>query len=228
MKLNMILNLFENFDASTNNYFSFNWFIILLPFILLPFYYWFIPSRIIFTWNIIINIIFNEFKIISTKKYQPNIIIFISLIIYLILLNLIRLIPYIFTITRHISFNLTLSISIWLRFIIYRWINTPIKNLIHLVPLNTPIILIHFIVIIELIRNLIRPWTLAIRLTANLIAGHLLFTLLGLFIRNVLILITIPSIFIQNLLLVLEFSIAFIQAYVFSILRILYFSESKC
>ncbi|OQR79318.1 ATP synthase subunit 6 (mitochondrion)-like, partial [Tropilaelaps mercedesae] len=43
----------------------------------------------------------------------------------------------------------------------------------HLVPLGTPIILSSFIVIIETLRNLIRPSILAIRLTANIIAGHL-------------------------------------------------------
>ena len=46
-------------------------------------------------------------------------------------------------------------------------------------PQGTPTILIPFIVIIETISNLIRPGTLAVHLTANMIAGHLLLTLLG-------------------------------------------------
>ena len=41
----------------------------------------------------------------------------------------------------------------------------------HLVPQSTPIILILFMVIVETISNLIRPRTLAVRLTANIIAG---------------------------------------------------------
>jgi hypothetical protein len=49
----------------------------------------------------------------------------------------------------------------------------------HLVPQGTSTILIPFMVVIETIRNLIRPGTLAVRLTANIIAGHLLLTLLG-------------------------------------------------
>nr|YP_010154755.1 ATP synthase F0 subunit 6 [Ceratina okinawana]QQX27990.1 ATP synthase F0 subunit 6 [Ceratina okinawana] len=224
----MMNNLFENFDSSTNSNMSLNWFMMFFPLLLMPYYYWMIPSRINYLWFLIINMIYNEFKIITTKFYQSNIIIFLSLMIYLMLLNLFSLIPYIFTITSQMSFNLILSMSLWLSFMLYSWINTPMKNLIHLVPLNTPLMLMHFMVIIELISNLIRPWTLAIRLTANLISGHLLFTLLGMFMSQILLPIMIMTIFIQNLLLILEFSMSFIQAYVFSILSILYFSENKC
>ncbi|WP_369011417.1 F0F1 ATP synthase subunit A [Pseudophaeobacter profundi] len=49
----------------------------------------------------------------------------------------------------------------------------------HLLPVGTPPILIPFIVIIESIRNIIRPRSLAVRLRANIIAGHLLIRLLG-------------------------------------------------
>ncbi|WP_414887680.1 F0F1 ATP synthase subunit A, partial [Sphingomonas sp. Leaf339] len=68
--------------------------------------------------------------------------------------------------------------------------------LAHLVPQGTPPVLIPFIVCIETIRNIIRPLTLAVRLSANIIAGHLLLTLLGntgpfinLFTINILIIV---------------------------------------
>lgn len=226
MKMNMIIRLFERFDPIINIIFSLNWLIIFIPILIFFYLYWLIPRRINIIWIKIINLLFKEFKLISSKKYESNILIFIRLFFYIILLNLLSLIPYIFTITSHISFNLSLSFTLWLRFLIYRLYKMPKKFFIHLVPLNTPIILIYFIVLIELIRNLIRPWTLSIRLTANLIAGHLLLILLGTFINNFISIIPL-IIIIQNLLLILEISISLIQAYVFSILRILYFSESK-
>lgn len=82
-----------------------------------------------------------------------------------------------------------------------------------------------FIVLIEIIRNLIRPITLSVRLAANIIAGHLLLTLLGDQgdIGN--IYITTAVILSQIILLILEFSVAIIQSYVFITLITLYARE---
>jgi len=99
--------------------------------------------------------------------------------------------------------------------------------LAHLVPLGTPYVLIPVIVLIELVRNLIRPLTLSVRLAANLVAGHLLITL----IRSPLTRVSGVGIgfLIRGLvvLLVLESAVAFIQAYVFRILRTLYLRETN-
>jgi len=95
----------------------------------------------------------------------------------------------------------------------------------HLVPSGTPSFLMPVIVIIETIRNFIRPLTLAIRLAANIVAGHLLLTLLGsqgiiLGKANLLFLICFLII-----LLFLEIAVACIQSYVFTVLRSLYLGE---
>jgi F-type H+-transporting ATPase subunit a len=84
-----------------------------------------------------------------------------------------------------------------------------------------------FMVIIETIRNIIRPGTLAVRLSANIIAGHLLLTLLGnqTALSERLVLLSLIS--TQIALLVLEAAVAIIQAYVFMVLTSLYLSESN-
>jgi F-type H+-transporting ATPase subunit a len=98
--------------------------------------------------------------------------------------------------------------------------------LAHLIPQSTPLVLIPVIVLIETTRNLIRPATLAIRLTANIIAGHLLITLLGNQVANNENMVTEPiMLLIPILLLTLEFAVAIIQSYVFSVLVTLYSSE---
>nr|ARX96605.1 ATP synthase F0 subunit 6 [Xylocopa appendiculata] len=222
------MNLFENFDPSTNQILSLNWIAAFLYLFLIPYSYWLIPSRLNMMWMNFIKLIYLEFKLISSNLYQSNIIMFISLMMMLMMMNFLSLMPYIFTMTSHMSFNLIMSLSLWTSFMLYGWIKLTKKSLSHLVPLNTPFLLMNFMVYIELISNIIRPWTLSIRLTANLIAGHLLLTLLGLFMSNLNNnYIMISSIFIQNLLLILEISMALIQAYVYSILSILYFSEIK-
>jgi len=97
----------------------------------------------------------------------------------------------------------------------------------HLVPQGTPSALMSFIVVIETISNAIRPGTLAVRLSANMIAGHLLLTLLGnqTALANNSILASL--IFAQIALLILEAAVAIIQAYVFIVLTSLYLSESN-
>jgi len=93
------------------------------------------------------------------------------------------------------------------------------------VPQGTPTMLIPFMVIIETINKLIRPGILAERLTANIITGHLLLTLLGNngpSIRHTLLTLLITA---QILLLILAAAVAVIQSYVFAILRTLYSRE---
>lgn len=224
--MKMITNLFSIFDPSTRIFISLNWIRLTIPILLIQYKYWLIPSRINILWSSINKFIFIEFKLLTKKKILINLIIFIRLIKIILLFNLLGLFPYIFTPTSHLNVNLALSLSLWIRFMIYGWWTNTNKIFIHLVPINTPTVLINFIVIIESIRNIIRPWTLAIRLTANILAGHLLLSLLGNSIGHFLIIIPIILI-IQNILFILEISVAIIQSYVFSILRTLYFNESN-
>lgn len=97
--------------------------------------------------------------------------------------------------------------------------------LVHLIPQGTPSALIPFIVLIETISNLIRPGTLAVRLTANIIAGHLLIVLLSSATPLTPFFLS-PILFnAQVALSLLETAVAFIQAYVFSVLVTLYIAE---
>ena len=98
--------------------------------------------------------------------------------------------------------------------------------LAHLVPQGTPPALMSFIVLIETVRNIIRPGTLAIRLSANIIAGHLLLTLLGNQTAARAPIIMSLLLTTQILLLVLECAVAIIQSYVFMVLSTLYSRES--
>lgn len=223
----MITNLFSIFDPSTKLIInlSLNWLSILLLLLIIPNLYWILPNNYNLIYIKLINSLYNEFKIILKKKNNNFNLIFISLFILIITYNFIGLFPFIFTRTSHLSINLSFAIPLWLRIILFGWINLTNHIFTHLVPQGTPNILIPFIVLIESIRNIIRPITLTIRLTANIIAGHLLLTLLG-NIGSKISIILIPILLItQIILLILESAVSIIQSYVFSVLITLYIRE---
>lgn len=222
----MITNLFSVFDPSTTIFnLSFNWIRTFIGILIIPYYFWFLPSRISFIWNKIISILFNEFKILLGPINKNNTFIFVSLFTLILFNNFLGLFPYIFTRTSHLTITLSLALPLWLRFIIYGWLNHTQHMFAHLVPQGTPAVLIPFIVCIETIRNTIRPGTLAVRLTANIIAGHLLLTLMGNTGNSLRAILLSLLIFGQIALLVLESAVAIIQSYVFAVLSTLYSRE---
>merc|ERR1712179_223232 len=175
----------------------------------------------------IINYLHGELSAVFGVVALPGtVFIFLSFFFFIFFCNLIGLAPYIFTSSSHISFTLTLAIPIWIGRIVFSIKNQYNSLFAHLVPRGTPVALIPVIVIIETVSNIIRPGTLSIRLAANIVAGHLLLTLLGSqgpAARGLVILGLIRLI----LLLCLELAVACIQAYVFTILRSLYLNELR-
>nr|UYI30616.1 ATP synthase F0 subunit 6 [Aquatica sp. a XF-2022] len=222
----MMTNLFSSFDPSTTMNLSLNWMSIMLGLIMLPTMFWIIPSRINFLWIKLCLALNNEFKVIlKIKEMKSTTLIFVSLFSLIMFNNTLSLFPYVFSSTSHLTLTLTLALPLWLSFMIYGWINNTIHMLAHLVPQGTPPVLMPFMVCIETISNIIRPGTLAIRLTANMIAGHLLLTLMGSTGNNLTLIMINMLILSQLLLLMLESAVAIIQSYVFSILSTLYSSE---
>nr|YP_009573025.1 ATP synthase F0 subunit 6 [Podagricomela nigricollis]QBF44002.1 ATP synthase F0 subunit 6 [Podagricomela nigricollis] len=222
----MMMNLFSSFDPSSNFGLSLNWLSTMIGLMILPPMFWLIPSRMIFFWINIIMTLHKEFKILmGNYKSQGSTLIFIALFSIILFNNFLGLMPYIFTSTSHMTMTLTLALPLWLSFMIYGWFNNTIHMLAHLVPQGTPGILMPFMVCIETISNLIRPGTLAIRLSANMIAGHLLMTLLGNTGPMMSTLMLNILIITQILLLTLETAVSMIQSYVFAVLSTLYSSE---
>lgn len=223
----MITNLFSVFDPSSSLFnLRINWISVFIGLLLIPSVYWFIPSRYHIFWNNVILTLHKEFKtLLGPTGHNGSTLIFISLFSLILFNNFIGLFPYIFTSTSHLTLTLALALPLWISFIIYGWINHTQHIFAHLVPQGTPAVLIPFIVCIETIRNVIRPGTLAVRLAANIIAGHLLLTLLGNTGPSISLLLVNLLIIGQIALLVLESAVAIIQSYVFAVLRTLYSSE---
>lgn len=222
----MITNLFSSFDPSSLWSLPINWLrTIIILIILLP-AYWIVPNKTNIFFTSITNTLHKEFK---TLLGLPNIngvtIFFISLFTLILVNNFIGLFPYIFTSSRHLTLTLTLALPLWLSFIIFGWLNNTTHMFAHIVPSGTPGALMPFMVLIESVRNVIRPITLSVRLMANMVAGHLLITLLGNQTAIASNFILVRLILTQILLLTLETAVAIIQSYVFAVLSTLYSRE---
>nr|WKU83764.1 ATP synthase F0 subunit 6 [Argyra sp.] len=223
----MMTNLFSVFDPSSSIFnISLNWLSTFLGLLLIPPMFWLMPSRYNLIWNSILITLHKEFKtLLGPTGHSGSTFIFISLFSLIMFNNFLGLFPYIFTSTSHMTLSLALALPLWLSFMIYGWINHTQHMFAHLVPQGTPAVLMPFMVCIETISNVIRPGTLAVRLTANMIAGHLLLTLMGNTGPSLSIILATFLVFAQIALLVLESAVAIIQSYVFAVLSTLYSSE---
>nr|ASN65953.1 ATP synthase F0 subunit 6 [Odontocheila batesii] len=220
-------NLFSTFDPSTNILnLSLNWTSTSMALMMIPMTFWFIPSRFTLIWNNIIMTLHKEFKtLLGPLNHKGSTFLFISLFTFILFNNFMGLFPYIYTSSSHLSMTLSLALPLWFSFMLFGWINNTQHMFAHLVPQGTPPVLMPFMVCIETISNVIRPGTLAVRLAANMIAGHLLLTLLGNTGPMMSSSMVSLLIMIQILLLMLEFAVSVIQSYVFAILSTLYSSE---
>nr|YP_010620919.1 ATP synthase F0 subunit 6 [Archiblatta hoeveni]WAX39250.1 ATP synthase F0 subunit 6 [Archiblatta hoeveni] len=223
----MMTNLFSVFDPTTAFNLSLNWLSTMLGLMIIPMSFWLIPSRHYILWNKMLMYMHMEFKmLIGMKNINKGMsFMFISLFSMIMFNNFLGLFPYIFTSTSHLTMTLTLALPLWISFMLFGWINNMNHMFIHLVPQGTPTVLMPFMVCIETISNMIRPGTLAVRLAANMIAGHLLLTLLGNTGMSLNYILLSFLIIIQILLLMLESAVAIIQSYVFAVLSTLYSSE---
>nr|UPX88516.1 ATP synthase F0 subunit 6 [Tachina fera] len=223
----MMTNLFSVFDPSSSIFnLSLNWLSTFLGILMIPSLYWLMPSRYNIFWNNILLTLHKEFKtLLGPMGSNGSTFIFVSLFSMILFNNFMGLFPYIFTSTSHLTLTLTLALPLWMCFMLFGWINNTQHMFAHLVPQGTPSILMPFMVCIETISNVIRPGTLAVRLTANMIAGHLLLTLLGNTGPSMSMMLLSLLIITQIALLVLESAVAMIQSYVFAVLSTLYSSE---
>nr|YP_010743781.1 ATP synthase F0 subunit 6 [Helice tridens]WET30527.1 ATP synthase F0 subunit 6 [Helice tridens] len=219
-------NLFSIFEPSSSIFnLSMNWVSTVLGLTFLPYLYWASPSRWSLFWSKIILTLHKEFKALLQPSHVGSSVMFVALFSLIVFNNFLGLLPYVFTSSSHMVMTLSLSLPLWITLMTFGWVKHTKHMFAHLVPQGTPFALMPFMVLIETISNVIRPGTLAIRLAANMIAGHLLLTLLGNTGPSLSSSILIILLSAQILLLILESAVAIIQSYVFAVLSTLYTSE---
>ena len=151
-----------------------------------------------------------------------------SVFIFIFSVNVLGLLPYAFTSTRHISLTYRLGFPLWMAVKILGFYLAFNRRLRHLVPQGTPTPLIPLMVWIETVSLFAHPIALGLRLAANLTAGHLLIFFLStaFWLLSSNLLIRIPLFVIFVLLFILEIGVACIQAYVFTALVHFYLQQN--
>ena len=146
------------------------------------------------------------------------------------LLNLLGLFPYVFTVGTHIIITFGISLSILVAVTILGIKNFKFDFFSMLMPQGAPMGLAPLLVLIETASYLSRAISLGVRLAANLSAGHLLFAILASFsykmLVNDMLFLSLFPIGIMVFITVLEIAVAMIQAYVFCLLTTIYLEDT--
>jgi len=145
----------------------------------------------------------------------------LSIFYTLLVFNLAGLFVYIPPVSRQLFFSIPLGVTLFVTCLLISFKMNKIKVLFENLPNRTPQALIRFIGFVEFIRKVIRPVTLAVRLTANITAGNILIHLVTVRPKCFLL-----QFFLLFFLFLLEFLVGIIQRYVFIMLANIYICES--
>nr|YP_002601090.1 ATP synthase F0 subunit 6 [Pecari tajacu]BAH23385.1 ATPase subunit 6 [Pecari tajacu] len=218
-------NLFASFITPTMMGLPIITLIIMLPNMLFPAPKRLINNRMISIQQWIIQLVTKQMMAIHNQKGQTWSLMLVSLILFIGSTNILGLLPHSFTPTTQLSMNLGMAIPLWAATVLTGLRHKTKSSLAHLLPQGTPTPLIPMLIIIETISLFIQPVALAVRLTANITAGHLLIHLIGgatLALLNINTTTAMITLVILVSLTILEFAVALIQAYVFTLLVSLY------
>lgn len=155
-----------------------------------------------------------------------------SLFMFVLVANLFGMFPYFFTVTSHIIVTFLLAMIVIGTVIIYGFMRHGFHFLQVFVPSGVPALLIPLVTAIEVISFLSRPISLAVRLFANMLAGHITLKVFAGFVTSLSglgalgVVGSVVPLLMTVALTGLEFLVAFLQAYVFTILTCMYLNDA--
>nr|YP_009466970.1 ATP synthase F0 subunit 6 [Glyphonycteris daviesi]AOS49761.1 ATP synthase F0 subunit 6 [Glyphonycteris daviesi] len=222
-------NLFASFITPTMMGLPIVIMIIMFPTVMFPSTNRLVNNRLVVIQQWLVHLTTKQLLSTHNSKGQTWALMLISLILFIGSTNLLGLMPHSFTPTTQLSMNLGMAIPLWAGTVILGFRHKTKASLAHFLPQGTPLPLIPMLIIIETISLFIQPTALAVRLTANITAGHLLIHLIGaatLVLMDISTATALITFTILVLLTILEFAVALIQAYVFTLLVSLYLHDN--
>ncbi len=190
-----------------------------------------IPGR----WQILAestyNFIANLVRDAAGEQARPFFPFIFSIFIFIFFCNFLGLIPYALPVTAHLVVNLALALFLFLIITITGFVKHGTHFFALFVPKGVPMVMLPFMVVIELISFSVRPFSLSIRLFANMLAGHLLLIVFGsltglLLAAHWLAGLSILPLALNIAITGFEIFIAFLQAYIYAILSAVYLRDA--
>jgi F-type H+-transporting ATPase subunit a len=156
-----------------------------------------------------------------------------TLFMFILVANMVGLIPYTFTVTSHIIITISLAMVVFLTVVIYGFSKNGLKFLKLFVPSGIPIAILPLVVFIEVFSFFLRPISHSVRLFANMLAGHIALKVFASFIpllaAGLGVIGAIGGVLPLGMVIALtalELLVAFLQAYVFTILTCIYLNDA--
>jgi F-type H+-transporting ATPase subunit a len=191
-----------------------------------------VPSRAQSVAEISYEFVANTIRSTAGKEGMKFFPLVFSLFIFVLMVNLLGLLPYGFTVTSHIIITVALAMLVFVTVLVYGFWKNGLRFFKLFVPSGIPIYILPLIVFIEVLSFLSRPISHSVRLFANMLAGHITLKVFAGFIIMLSAfgftgwLGAILPLSLVVALTALEFLVAFLQAYVFAILTCIYLNDA--
>jgi F-type H+-transporting ATPase subunit a len=155
-----------------------------------------------------------------------------SIFMFVLVLNVMGIIPYAFTVTSHIIITVSFALLVFLTVVIYGFWRNGLRFFKLFVPSGIPIYILPLVTFIEVLSFFSRPVSHSVRLFANMLAGHITLKVFGGFVTMLGALGVagwlgaLLPLGMTVALTALELLVAFLQAYVFAILTCIYLNDA--
>ncbi len=191
-----------------------------------------VPGRIQAVGELWYEFVHNMVKSVLGPEGKPFFPLVFSLFSFVLILNLLGMFPYFFTVTSHVVVTATLAVFVVALVVVVGIYKHGLGWFKLFVPHGVPIVILPFISLIEIISFLSRPVSLGLRLFGNMLAGHIVLKVFAGFVVLLGsmglggIVGSIAPLGMAVALTALEFLVAFLQAFVFAILTCVYLNDA--
>jgi F-type H+-transporting ATPase subunit a len=178
------------------------------------------------------NMIASMVESTAGEKAKPFFPFIFSIFIFILCCNLLGMLPWSLSVTSHIIINVAIALALFAVILITGFVKNGFHFLSLFAPAGVPMIMIPFIVVLEIFSFIVRPFSLSVRLFANMLAGHIL---LGVFAGMSISLLAVGGLtgvfsslpLLANIAITgFEFFVAFLQAYIYTVLASVYLRDA--